>query len=172
MFVVVQLARQRMVSGWTRLFVTPDTRSGDSATDVSTDVLMVIVVAVVLYVAGVSLRIVFPSATEEWETRRRLAMEGYGSMNVHTYEDLLRLQDEVGFVQRGLTPHQISVLPTETFDKASAVEEEASCAICLERYVEGDTLRILPCGERFHRECIDRWLAQSATCPLCRTRFA
>jgi len=43
------------------------------------------------------------------------------------------------------------------------------CAVCIEEYVEGDWLRELPCGHRFHAACIDEWLTKmQATCPLCK----
>lgn len=42
------------------------------------------------------------------------------------------------------------------------------CGVCLVDFYEGDQLRkLLPCGHRFHRDCIDRWLLEaSTTCPV------
>ena len=47
---------------------------------------------------------------------------------------------------------------------------EARCAICLEDYQAGDTLRRLPeCGHCFHSECIAQWLTSySDLCPIDR----
>ena len=43
------------------------------------------------------------------------------------------------------------------------------CAICHERIVAEELLRNLPgCTHTFHQYCIDNWLRQSPTCPLCR----
>lgn len=43
------------------------------------------------------------------------------------------------------------------------------CAVCLAEYHGEDTLRILPyCGHSFHATCIDIWLHQHSTCPVCR----
>ncbi|OAV89036.1 hypothetical protein PTTG_28835 [Puccinia triticina 1-1 BBBD Race 1] len=48
------------------------------------------------------------------------------------------------------------------------------CTVCLEEYVEGVAIVILPChpSHHFHRECIHDWLQalvpQPFTCPICR----
>ncbi|KAK3016167.1 hypothetical protein RJ639_005651 [Escallonia herrerae] len=43
------------------------------------------------------------------------------------------------------------------------------CTVCLAEYHAEDTLRILPfCGHFFHATCIDIWLQQHSTCPVCR----
>ncbi|EFN53942.1 hypothetical protein CHLNCDRAFT_136184 [Chlorella variabilis] len=49
----------------------------------------------------------------------------------------------------------------------------ASCSICCEDYESGDVLRVLPCGHRYHLECVDKWFLASTdysrppACPLC-----
>jgi hypothetical protein len=42
------------------------------------------------------------------------------------------------------------------------------CSICLENYVNGDVLRVLPCLHFFHVSCIDNWLMMDKACPLCK----
>jgi len=43
------------------------------------------------------------------------------------------------------------------------------CIICLAEYEEKDVLRTLPyCRHDFHMACIDLWLEQNSTCPVCR----
>ncbi|XP_039158726.1 RING-H2 finger protein ATL22-like [Eucalyptus grandis] len=47
------------------------------------------------------------------------------------------------------------------------------CAICLSEYQPKETLRTIPnCGHYFHAQCIDQWLGQNASCPLCRDHKA
>mgnify|MGYP001046784046 CR=1 FL=1 len=54
---------------------------------------------------------------------------------------------------------------------AIAAEDDGntpSCAICIGDFAPGDELRRLPCQHDFHTDCVDKWLAVNATCPLCR----
>ena len=42
------------------------------------------------------------------------------------------------------------------------------CTICLLNYNE-ETKKATECQHIFHQECIDRWLQENNSCPLCRT---
>ncbi|KAG6417127.1 hypothetical protein SASPL_119278 [Salvia splendens] len=54
-------------------------------------------------------------------------------------------------------------------EKERAVSgEDASCCICLAKYVNNDELRELPCSHLFHKDCVDKWLKINASCPLCK----
>lgn len=47
-------------------------------------------------------------------------------------------------------------------------EDELTCSVCLEQVTVGDLLRSLPCLHQFHVNCIDPWLRQQGTCPICK----
>lgn len=42
------------------------------------------------------------------------------------------------------------------------------CSICLSQFEENDLVRKLTCQHHFHGSCIDRWLENHQTCPLCK----
>ncbi|XP_030064876.1 E3 ubiquitin-protein ligase RNF128 isoform X2 [Microcaecilia unicolor] len=43
-----------------------------------------------------------------------------------------------------------------------------SCAVCIEVYKPSDVVRILTCNHFFHKTCIDPWLLEHRTCPMCK----
>jgi len=43
-----------------------------------------------------------------------------------------------------------------------------TCAVCIENYKVEDIVRILPCKHQFHKSCIDQWLLEKRTCPMCK----
>ncbi|PON44142.1 43kDa postsynaptic protein [Parasponia andersonii] len=71
----------------------------------------------------------------------------------------------------GLEPVVVASFPTKKYSDAFfSSSEDAQCTACLEEYHDDDILRILPyCGHSFHVTCIDIWLQQHSTCPICRT---
>nr|CEL72329.1 TPA: ubiquitin-protein ligase [Toxoplasma gondii VEG] len=46
--------------------------------------------------------------------------------------------------------------------------EGGRCAICMDAYREGASLRYLPCFHTYHQACIDVWLSQNGRCPICK----
>ncbi|KAL1194942.1 E3 ubiquitin-protein ligase SDIR1 [Cardamine amara subsp. amara] len=49
-------------------------------------------------------------------------------------------------------------------------EDELTCSVCLEQVTVGEIVRTLPCLHQFHAGCIDPWLKQQGTCPVCKFR--
>lgn len=51
-----------------------------------------------------------------------------------------------------------------------SLEDELTCSVCLEQVNVGELVRSLPCLHQFHASCIDPWLRQQGTCPVCKFR--
>ncbi|KAF8527346.1 hypothetical protein JB92DRAFT_2698718 [Gautieria morchelliformis] len=48
-------------------------------------------------------------------------------------------------------------------------ETQVECAICLEDFIKGDKVRVLPCRHIFHMDEIDDWLIRrKKLCPICK----
>ncbi|KAL2898910.1 E3 ubiquitin-protein ligase SDIR1 [Bienertia sinuspersici] len=56
-------------------------------------------------------------------------------------------------------------------NNAKGSEEDLTCTICLEQVNRGELLRTLPCLHQFHANCIDPWLRQQGSCPVCKLRI-
>ncbi|KAM9476595.1 RING finger protein 150a [Clarias gariepinus] len=64
----------------------------------------------------------------------------------------------------------ISKLQVRTIKKGDKETESEfdNCAVCIEGYKANDVVRILPCRHVFHKSCVDPWLQDHRTCPMCK----
>lgn len=42
------------------------------------------------------------------------------------------------------------------------------CAVCIDSYKAGEVVTVLTCDHIFHKACIEPWLLQRRTCPMCK----
>ncbi|KAF8754676.1 hypothetical protein RHS01_05970 [Rhizoctonia solani] len=87
-----------------------------------------------------------------------------------SYEGLLRLAARIGDAKPRGTPAEVirSMLSCRYGDSPEA-RAEARCPICLDDYSSEDVVTVVKrCSHWFHRECVQQWLSNSRTCPVCR----
>ncbi|XP_073688113.1 uncharacterized protein [Garra rufa] len=112
-------------------------------------------------------------ASRPRNSRRRQAshmqMDVFDDSQGNNYEALLAFEEQQGAVvaKNTLTKAEIERLPIKTYDPAHSAGK-TDCQICFSEYKAGERLRILPCLHDYHVKCIDRWLKENATCPICR----
>jgi len=95
--------------------------------------------------------------------------------DVFTYEQLLRLQERIGRVERVTPAAVFAALPRAPPPPRGADTER--CAICMAEMCAGEggggeALLGLPCGHSLHVGCATEWLARSTWCPLCKRGVA
>ncbi|KAK9908647.1 hypothetical protein WJX75_000927 [Coccomyxa subellipsoidea] len=82
------------------------------------------------------------------------ASPGIDSAIVQTFPTYLYKAPAVPDVEQGDISHQ---------------RHEEACSVCLGEYeVDERVKRLPPCGHEFHEACIDLWLTNHVTCPMCR----
>ena len=69
------------------------------------------------------------------------------------------------------TPKEIyESLPQTTVDK-EILKTAISCSVCLAEFCLHDPVKQLPCKHYFHTDCIEPWLKENSTCPICRNQI-
>ncbi|KAH9451761.1 hypothetical protein Pst134EA_025699 [Puccinia striiformis f. sp. tritici] len=69
-------------------------------------------------------------------------------------------------------PHDVKMSREILFNGVRLPGDTDACSICLADYQDdekGALLRVFPgCNHRFHKACLEEWLAKRLTCPICR----
>ena len=77
-----------------------------------------------------------------------------------------------GSVHTRLTPAQIDAQSRIITYSANVDLDSATCSICAQEWQHGEEVRKLTrCRHYFHKSCVDTWLRDHNTCPLCRTNI-
>jgi len=101
------------------------------------------------------------------------------------YEQMMALAERLGAVSTGLSAETIDAMPAWTYrsppgghiavpgggaEGAEGAEgsQVPCCSVCLCDVEDGDAMRTLPCAHSYHAACIDKWLGEHATCPVCK----
>ncbi|KAM9432024.1 E3 ubiquitin-protein ligase RNF128a isoform 1-T1 [Clarias gariepinus] len=62
---------------------------------------------------------------------------------------------------------QLKIRTLKQGDKETGPDAD-SCAVCIEAYKPGDVLTVLTCNHFFHKACVEPWLMEHRTCPMCK----
>ncbi|XP_028286246.1 RING finger protein 44-like isoform X2 [Parambassis ranga] len=104
--------------------------------------------------------------------RRNVVPDFLDNSQENDYEALLEFEERQGaVVSKKMSRREIQRFPTKKFVSVNS-GGNTQCQICFCDYTEGEKLRILPCFHDYHIQCIDRWLKDNITCPICRANLA
>ncbi|XP_075395411.1 E3 ubiquitin-protein ligase RLIM [Tenrec ecaudatus] len=104
-------------------------------------------------------------ARREGRHRAPVTFDESGSLPFLSLAQFFLLNEDDDDQPRGLTKEQIDNLAMRSFGENDALK---TCSVCITEYAEGNKLRKLPCSHEYHVHCIDRWLSENSTCPICR----
>merc|ERR1711972_129034 len=77
------------------------------------------------------------------------------------YKEQKRRQD--------LAERAIKMLKTKKLKRNDKlVQEEETCAICIDEFEAQCICLELPCHHVFHKKCIEPWVLDKGTCPMCK----
>ena len=83
-----------------------------------------------------------------------------------TYEELLDLENKIGYVKKGISLRKKLGLKKEKYSSKKFNCKE--CVICKEILKEKEIIRVLNCFHIFHINCIDKWFKDNKTYPICK----
>ncbi|KAK7141694.1 hypothetical protein R3I93_015743 [Phoxinus phoxinus] len=49
--------------------------------------------------------------------------------------------------------------------------EDTSCVVCTDSFTRNEQVTVLPCRHLYHKKCIEPWLLEHATCPMCKNNI-
>ena len=68
----------------------------------------------------------------------------------------------------GLDKTDLDKLKVDTYQNFADTSRD-TCSVCIDKFAPDDTCRELVCEHLFHKDCIDHWLSDNISCPVCRT---
>eukprot|EP00656_Telonema_subtile_P034647 TRINITY_DN3870_c0_g1_i1.p1 TRINITY_DN3870_c0_g1~~TRINITY_DN3870_c0_g1_i1.p1 ORF type:complete len:289 (-),score=39.87 TRINITY_DN3870_c0_g1_i1:230-1096(-) len=166
----------------------PDRNSMERASEVEWELLMQ------CHAAKQTRAQLYVEENESWSE-----MQAYWELQQRLEQDFLATLDGPAVELCGLTPHQLAELQTrdlspEDYELLLALDDqiakktvdasdieafesrpvtpgtEDSCSVCIMDFEPGESCKVLPCGHRFHKDCISKWLSDcNVKCPNCGT---
>ena len=96
----------------------------------------------------------------------------YGSLVQYNVQVIDMLERFV-YERRGQRLRELNKLPPlisyGSHERRTSYGGGDECVICLEDFEDGESCQVLPhCKHIFHTNCIDHWLRNNPTCPVCR----
>ncbi|KAF9682198.1 hypothetical protein SADUNF_Sadunf05G0083700 [Salix dunnii] len=129
--------------------------------------ILILVILIFVSICKCSISLInFPSNNQQNPTSNSCSREP----DTQTHHDLEALPV---FVFGEQPPQSTPTLPQSSSSSPPFAFPDKICAICLDDYAHGESIRVLPrCKHMFHKDCIDNWLSsRNSSCPICRDQI-
>jgi hypothetical protein len=83
----------------------------------------------------------------------------------------MNISENTDFRNPPMNEEEVHNIPEFKFNASSQPNnsDNKNCVICFEDFKTGDRSKLLECGHIFHADCLNKWLLEKSTCPLCMT---
>ena len=95
-------------------------------------------------------------------------------LTANLFADLITILQNPGVVPRnyqdvvvGLDKNDLDKLKIDTYLNFADTTRD-TCSVCIDKFIPDDICRELKCSHLFHKDCIDHWLSDNISCPVCR----
>ncbi|EPS62723.1 hypothetical protein M569_12067, partial [Genlisea aurea] len=107
------------------------------------------------------------AATEESAPREVAVFVHQPTRSITLFEGSVGSESILGDLPEKEGPSPAAKTAIESLPLVIVSESDWECSICLSED-EGSEAKEMPCGHRFHSDCIDKWLGIHGSCPVCR----
>ena len=116
------------------------------------------------------------SREDEIEKRRKRIAAVLQRLPVHVFEmsDSGKGEDSIEGATEVCTQNGPGMDTAHATASANEQHDSSSeiCVVCMSQYEGGDCICTLPCRHEFHKACVEPWLREHFTCPLCKLDLA
>ncbi|KAI7724818.1 hypothetical protein M8C21_021016, partial [Ambrosia artemisiifolia] len=92
-----------------------------------------------------------------------------------TYEELVALGEQIGNAGSGLSKNfifdhlKMRIYTSSNPEDASSSDPNLNfCTICQMEYNDQEKIGMLDCSHEYHVDCIEKWLVEKNSCPVCK----
>ena len=103
--------------------------------------------------------------TERWRLRSKNVIDG---LTVIDYDEILKnSSSNIVTVNNDKCEGNDQSLGDQSFKK---IRIDHSCTVCMDNFEKTDKLNLLPCSHYFHMTCLQGWLSDHNSCPVCKRK--
>lgn len=105
--------------------------------------------------------------TERWRLRSKNVIAG---LTVIDYDEILRNSSSNIVSVNNCTDSCDGKDQSSGDQSFKKIRIDHSCTVCMDNFEKTDKLNLLPCSHYFHMTCLQGWLSDHNSCPVCKRK--